>query len=78
MTRGAHVVWIGTVTIAGALAFLSLWSDVWEAYVGLFIVDKGAYGLMARRTCYGISAAIAPGAISSLQCSAITARSSSE
>lgn len=46
MTRGVHILWLGALTILGALAFVGLWSDVWEAYLSAFIVAGVLYGVV--------------------------------
>lgn len=52
MSPLAHRVWVALVVMLGALAIVSLWSDVWEAYVSAFLLAIALYGVtwwLARR-----------------------------
>ena len=43
MSPLAHRVWVALVVVLGVLAMVSLWSDVWEAYVSPFVVASALY-----------------------------------
>ena len=43
MSPLAHGVWVALVVVLGALAIVSLWSDVWEAYVSAFVIASALY-----------------------------------
>ena len=45
MSPLAHGVWVARVVVLGALAIVSLWSDVWEAYVSAFLLASALYGV---------------------------------
>ena len=45
MSPKAHLVWSALVVVLGVLAIVSLWSDVWEAYVSAFLLSVVAYGV---------------------------------
>ena len=52
MSPLAHRVWVVLVVVLGVLAIVSLWSDVWEAYVSAFLLATALYGVawwQARR-----------------------------
>ena len=52
MSPLAHGAWVALVLVLGALAIVSLWSDVWEAYVSAFLLASALYGVtwwQARR-----------------------------
>ena len=38
MSLSAHLVWVAVVVVLGTVAIVSLWSDVWEAYVSAFVI----------------------------------------
>ena len=44
MSPLAHPVWVALVVVLVALAIVSLWSDVWEAYVSAFVIASALYG----------------------------------
>lgn len=44
MSLVAHLVWLAVLFVLGTLAILSLWSDVWEAYVSAFVIASALYG----------------------------------
>jgi len=46
----AHLVWLALLLVLGTLAILSIWSDVWVAFVGVFLLTALGYGLTYRRT----------------------------
>ena len=50
MSPQAHVVWSALVVVLGVLAIVSLWSDVWEAYVSAFVATSAVYGVTWWRT----------------------------
>ena len=43
MSPLTHRVWVALVVVLGALAIVSLWSDVWEAYVSAFLLASALY-----------------------------------
>ena len=45
MSLLAHGAWVALVLVLGALAIVSLWSDVWEAYVSAFLLASALYGV---------------------------------
>ena len=45
MSLSAHLVWVAVVVVLGIAAIVSLWSDVWEAYVSAFVVASALYGV---------------------------------
>ena len=45
MSPLAHRVWVALVVVLGVLAFISLWSDVCEAYVSAFLLAIALYGV---------------------------------
>ena len=45
MSPLAHGAWVALVLVLGALAIVSLWSDVWEAYVSAFLLAIALYGV---------------------------------
>ena len=45
MSLLAHLVWLAALLVLGTLAILSLWSDVWEAYVSAFVIATAIYGI---------------------------------
>ena len=45
MSPLAHRVWVALVVVLGVLAFISLWSDVREAYVSAFLLASALYGV---------------------------------
>ena len=45
MSPLAHRVWVVLVVVLGVLAIVSLWSDVWEAYVSAFVIASALYGV---------------------------------
>ena len=49
MSPLAHRVWWALVVVLGALAIMSLWSDVWEAYVSAFVIAGALYGVARWR-----------------------------
>ena len=49
MSPLAHGVWVALVVVLGALAIVSLWSDVWEAYVSAFVIASALYGVARWR-----------------------------
>lgn len=52
MSPLTHRVWVALVVVLGALAIVSLWSDVWEACVSAFVITGALYGVtwwQARR-----------------------------
>ena len=49
MSPLAHGVWVALVVVLGALAIVSLWSDVWEAYVSAFVIAGALYGVARWR-----------------------------
>jgi len=38
MSLLAHLVWLAVLLVLGTLAILSIWSDVWELYVSIFVI----------------------------------------
>ena len=49
MSLLAHLVWLAVLLVLGTLAILSIWSDVWELYVSIFVIAALIYGLTWRR-----------------------------
>jgi len=45
MSLLAHLVWLAVLLVLGTLAILSIWSDVWELYVSIFVFAALIYGL---------------------------------
>ena len=45
MSLLAHLLWLAVLLVLGTLAILSLWSDVWEAYVSVFVIAATVYGV---------------------------------
>jgi len=45
MSPLTHRVWVALVVVLGVLAIVSLWSDVWEAYVSAFLLAIALYGV---------------------------------
>lgn len=50
MSRRAHVLWLIAVVASGAVFIFSLGSDVWEAYLVLFLALIGAYLFLLARS----------------------------
>ena len=45
MSLLAHLLWLAVLLVLGTLSILSLWSDVWEAYVSVFVIAATVYGV---------------------------------
>jgi len=45
MSLLAHLVWLAVLLVLGTLAILSIWSDVWELYVSIFVIAALIYAL---------------------------------
>ena len=45
MSLLAHLLWLAVLLVLGTLAILSIWSDVWELYVSIFVIAALIYGL---------------------------------
>ena len=43
MSLLAHLVWLAVLLVLGTLAILSIWSDVWELYVSIFVIAALIY-----------------------------------
>jgi membrane protein implicated in regulation of membrane protease activity len=50
VTRTAHIVWGAAAVLVFHVFIISLWSDVWEAFLTLFLGVSGAYFLAIRRS----------------------------
>ena len=49
MSLLAHLVWLAVLLVLGTLAILSIWSDVWELYVSIFVIAALIYGFSCWR-----------------------------
>jgi len=50
MTRTAHIAWGAAAVLLFHVFIISLWSDVWEAFLTLFLAVSAAYFLAIRRS----------------------------
>lgn len=49
MTRTKHILWSAAAVLAFHIFIISLWSDVWEAFLTLFLAIGALYFLAIRR-----------------------------
>ena len=49
MSRKSHVIWLGVLALSLIIAVVAPWSDVWEAYVSVFVALVAVYGALVWR-----------------------------